>query len=56
MIKGKVSEPFKLQTMPPKEGSKSIVPEIKQLSREKYGRPKKLVEAEILERSKLLDL
>ncbi|MBD3208754.1 MAG: type IV secretion system DNA-binding domain-containing protein [Candidatus Nealsonbacteria bacterium] len=55
MINGKVSEPFKFETLPPKEGDYEKAQKIKEIAKEKYGRPKKRVEAEILERSKLLD-
>jgi hypothetical protein len=56
MIDNKVSESFKMETCNPKEGNREIVEEIKKISKQKYGRAKKLVEVEILERSKLSNL
>ncbi len=53
MIENKISSSFKLQTIIPKKGNPEIVKPIKELSRLKYGREKALVEAEIMERSKL---
>ena len=53
MIENKTSSPFKLQILYPQKGNPKIVKPIKELSRLKYGREKALVEAEILERSKL---
>jgi len=51
LIENKVSSPFSMQTIPPKEGNLKAVEPIKKISRIKYGRSKELVEAEILERS-----
>ncbi len=56
MIDGSVSTPFRLKAVRPQEGNKDAVPYIKQLSRLKYGKPKKEVESEILKRSKLDNL
>ena len=53
MIANKVSEPFRIKTYPPKKGNYTIVETIKKISKQKYGRARKLVELEILERSKL---
>jgi len=53
MIKGKMSEPFRMQTFPPKEGNTQAVGKIRETSRLKYGKAKEEVEAEILENSKL---
>lgn len=56
MIENKISSPFKLQTIIPQKGNPEIVKPIKELSRLKYGREKALVEAEIMERSKLTSI
>lgn len=56
LIKNKVSSPFKVETIPPQEGDPEIIEKIKEISRLKYGRPKELVEAEILERSRLTNI
>jgi len=53
MINNVISSPFKIKTIPPKEGNKELAKLIKKLSKLKYGRPKKEVEREIMERSKL---
>jgi hypothetical protein len=53
LINNKVSSPFKMKTIKPKEGNREIVPLIKNITRLKYGRPKSIVEKEIIERSKL---
>ncbi len=45
--------PFSMVTLPPKPGDRKIAEMVRQLSRLKYGRPKALVEKEILERSQL---
>ncbi len=51
VINGQVSDPFKVKTIPPKEGRKELVESIKKISKLKYARPKELVEREILKRS-----
>ncbi len=56
LIKNKVSSPFKMQTYPPQKGNLKIVEPIKKISKLKYGRPREIVEAEILQRSKLGEL
>jgi len=56
LIDGKASKPFNMASYPPKEGNRELADAIKQLSRLKYGRDKRIVEAEILERSQLGDL
>jgi hypothetical protein len=53
LIDNKTSSPFKMQTIPPEEGSSEIVDPIKKVSKLKYGRPREIVGAEILQRSKL---
>jgi len=56
MIENKISSPFKLEIYRPKEGNPEMIEPIKKLSKLKYGKPKKLVEAEIFERAKLSNL
>jgi len=53
IINGKTSKPFMLKTVKPALGNKEIVEPLKKISRLKYGRPKEIVEQEIIERSKL---
>lgn len=54
MIDSGVSKPFAMATLPPPSGgSEEIAQAVRQLSRLKYGRDRRLVEAEILERSAL---
>lgn len=53
LIDNKTSNPFKMQTIPPQEGMSKIVAPIKKVSKLKYSRPKEIVGAEILQRSKL---
>ena len=42
-----------MRTFPPEAGNKELAEAIKQLSRLKYGRDRAIVEAEIMERTKL---
>ncbi|MBI4090020.1 MAG: type IV secretory system conjugative DNA transfer family protein [Candidatus Kerfeldbacteria bacterium] len=53
LVDNRVTKPFSLATFPPWPGSPAIATEVKQLSRLKYGRDQAIVEAEILERSRL---
>ena len=53
LIDNTASKAFTVKTLPPKEGSPEVAEMIKQLSRLKYGRDRELVNAEILERTKL---
>ncbi|MCX6789200.1 MAG: type IV secretion system DNA-binding domain-containing protein, partial [Candidatus Gribaldobacteria bacterium] len=53
MINNKISAPFKVKTVRPKQGDINMVPLIKQLSKLKYARPRHIVEREIAERTKL---
>ncbi len=53
LIDNTASKAFNLQTYPPEPGNPKLAEALKQLSRLKYGRPKDIVEAEILERSQL---
>ncbi len=52
MIENKVSSPFKVKTIMPKQGNLEIVNSIKKISKLKYSRPRILVEREIIARSK----
>jgi len=53
LIDNTVSKPFNMQTYPPEPGSPAMAKAIVELSRLKYGRDRRAVEAEILEKSKL---
>ncbi len=53
LIDNTVSKPFNMQTYPPQPGNPEIAKAIVELSRLKYGRDRKVVEAEILEKSRL---
>ncbi len=54
MINNKISTPFKLEIYKPQEGNAQIAEPIRKLSRLKFGREKKEVEAEIAKRSATL--
>ena len=51
MIHNKTSTPFAMQTLAPKKGRPQIVEPIRQISKLKYGKPKAIVEEDILRRS-----
>ncbi len=51
MLNNKTSTPFKMQTLPPQKGRPQIIDAIKQISKLKYGKPKAIVEADIIKRS-----
>lgn len=53
IINGKTSRPFLLKTVKPMTGNQEIIEPLKKISKLKYGRPKEIVEKEIIERSKL---
>ena len=53
LIHNTAAKPFSMMTYPPKAGNKELAEAIKELSRLKYGRPREIVEAEIMERSAL---
>jgi hypothetical protein len=53
LIDGKASKPFNMGSYPGKKGNKALAEAIKELSRLKFGRDRMIVEAEILERTKL---
>ena len=50
MLNNKIYAPFKVGTLMPKQGDESIVGPVKKISKLKYGRPRNLVEDEIMER------
>jgi hypothetical protein len=52
LVNGRPVKPFNIETLPPPVGDKSIVESIKKLSHLKYGRERKLVEEEIMEKYK----
>ncbi len=53
IINNKVTSPFKIAAPKPTPGNEEIAESAKRVSKLKYGRPREIVEAEILERSKL---
>jgi len=53
LIDNTAAKPFNMNTYPPLHGNKELAAAIKELSRLKYGRPRELVEAEIMERAQL---
>jgi hypothetical protein len=53
LIDNTAARPFNMMTYPPRPGNKELAAAIKELSRLKYGRPRDVVEAEIMERSQL---
>jgi len=53
LIRNSVSRPFDIDTLPPTPGSLERAALLKQMSRLRYGRDRSVVEAEILERSRL---
>jgi type IV secretory pathway TraG/TraD family ATPase VirD4 len=53
LIDNTAAKPFNMLTYGPKPGNKELAAAIKELSRLKYGRPREIVEAEIMERSQL---
>ncbi|KKR49229.1 MAG: hypothetical protein UT86_C0001G0201 [Candidatus Magasanikbacteria bacterium GW2011_GWC2_40_17] len=53
LIRNAPSRPFTVKMPPPSKGNPDIVEPIKQLSRLKYGRDRALVNAEIMERTRL---
>ena len=50
LINGQPTKPFNIKTLPPEEGNKEIVDNLKQLSYMKYGRDREEVEKEIMAR------
>lgn len=53
LINNTAAKPFNMMTYPPQKGNPELAAAIKELSRLKYGRPREIVEAEIMERSQL---
>ncbi len=53
LIDNEAGKAFNMQTFPPAKGNPELAATIKELSRLKYARDKRIVEAEILERSQL---
>ncbi|RJR31283.1 DUF87 domain-containing protein [Candidatus Parcubacteria bacterium] len=53
LIDNQSSKTFNLRTYPPTVGDKNMAAKLKEMSRLKYGRHKKIVEQEIMQRSKL---
>jgi len=51
MLNNKISTPFKMATYPPQKGRPEIVEIIKKIAKLKYGKPRALVEADIIKRS-----
>ncbi len=52
MVDNKVTSPFRVQTIKPVDSNPEIVGPIKKISKLKYGRPRIMVEREIMSRSK----
>ena len=55
LVNGQPTKPFNLKTLPPEEGNKEIVENLKQLSYLKYGRDREEVENEIMGRYKTIE-
>jgi len=53
LVNNQPTRPFNMKTIAPQKGNSEIAEAIRKLSRLKYGRPKEIVEAEIMERSQL---
>ncbi len=53
LIDNTASRAFNMQTIPPQKGDAELAEAMKQLSRLKYGRDRRIVEAEILDRTQL---
>ncbi len=51
LLNGETSRPFDMKTYPPSEGDQELANNIKELSRLKYGRDKKIIEEEINSRN-----
>jgi len=55
LINGELSKPFSMKTYPPTAGDQKTANYMKELSRLKYGRDAKIVNREIIERTKLAE-
>ncbi|PIT87435.1 MAG: hypothetical protein COU31_02970 [Candidatus Magasanikbacteria bacterium CG10_big_fil_rev_8_21_14_0_10_40_10] len=53
LIDNTAAKPFNMNTYPPLAGNKEMAEAIKELSRLKYGRPREIVNAEIMDRAQL---
>lgn len=53
LIDNTAARPFNMMTYGPQPGNKELAAAIKELSRLKYGRPREIVDAEIMERAQL---
>lgn len=53
LVDNEATKPFNLSVYAPKEGNQELADAIKQLSRLKYGRDRRLVESEIMERTQI---
>lgn len=53
MMDNKITSPFKVATLKPEDGNREMVEKIKEISKLKHGKPKAIVEADIMEGSKL---
>jgi hypothetical protein len=53
MVDNKITSPFKIATVKPADGDREMAEKIKEISKLKHGKPKAIVEAEIMERSRL---
>ncbi len=53
LIDNTACKPFSMTTYPPEKGNKELAAAIKELSRLKYGRPREIVDSEIMERAQL---
>jgi hypothetical protein len=53
MIDNKITSPFKVATIKPVDGDREGIEKIKEMSKLKYGKPRAIVEADIMERSRL---
>ncbi len=51
MLNNKISSSFKMNIYPPSKGREEIVPIIKKIAKLKYGKPRAMVEADIVKRS-----
>lgn len=53
LINSQLTKPFNMKTYPPTAGDQEVANALKELSRLKYGRDKKIVNQEIMERTKM---
>ncbi|MFH0969664.1 MAG: hypothetical protein V1804_04105, partial [Patescibacteria group bacterium] len=55
LVNNEATKPFNMKTYPPTHGDQEVANYLKELSRLKYGRDAKIVNQEIMERSKLAE-